>query len=366
MRILIHSISFCEYIIQLAAALAKRGNKVLVLIPASLIDSTIGEDIKNLLHPNIRLNAYQAKKNSRLTLTFYLEIFNIISTFQPDIMHIHENGEIESLLIRLRFRKVPLVLSIHDVVSHPGADSDYILRRKIIRKFLRWNAKKLHVHGIKLQEKLFRMNYTLGEKTVIIPHGTLSLFKRWEKNIVIKEPYTCLFFGRMHKYKGLDSLIEIGRTVKERIPQLKIIIAGSGPELTLHKNALTVSGIFEIHDCFVPDNEVCNYFRRASLLLLPYHEASQSGIIHMSLAFGLPAVVNSVGSICETIEDNIEGKLVPCENIQQFAESICLLLGDKGKLDSMSHACYEKGRLLEFDNIAYKFEDMYREAINLN
>ncbi|MDN3513896.1 MAG: glycosyltransferase family 4 protein [Candidatus Brocadia sp.] len=365
MRILITSISFCEYIIQKANALVSKGNDVMLLMPQNLVDATVGDDISKLLDPKVSTLFYKGKRrHNRLCDLFSKKFLNKIASFSPDVIHIHCNGEMETLLISIRFSKIPLVVTIHDVIPHAGVDSRLPLRWKLICKYLNHRAAIIHVHGEKSKNELIQIHPSYAKKSFIIPHGTLSLFTRWDNGAVEKEPHTCLFFGRMEKYRGLDNLVEVGKILSNKLPEIKFIVAGRGSELSQHKESLRALGVFEIHDAFIPDKEIPIFFRRASLVLLPYHEASQSGIVHMGLAFGLPMVATAVGAIPEVIKDDIHGRIIPPGNIKEFAEAIYSLLQDRERLSRMSNACYERGRDLEFTNIIHQFETLYLKAIN--
>jgi alpha-maltose-1-phosphate synthase len=214
-----------------------------------------------------------------------------------------------------------------------------------------------------LHQQLQMIYPKLAVKAKIIPHGTLSLFRQWQDHPVKREPFTCLFFGRMEKYRGLDNLVKIGGILKETLPGTKIIVAGKGSDLHVHKKAMEQLGIFEVHDSFIPDKDVFRYFRRASLLLLPYHEASQSGVVSMSLPFALPAVATAVGSIPEVIVDGVHGRLVAPGDIAGFASAVCELLSDTGKLERMRSACMELAEKLEFNVLAKDFVSLYEKAV---
>jgi glycosyltransferase involved in cell wall biosynthesis len=167
----------------------------------------------------------------------------------------------------------------------------------------------------------------------------------------------------MEKYRGLDNLIKIGRILKETVPGVKIIVAGTGSELKKYKAEMTELGIFEVHDAFIPNKDIFRYFRRASLLLLPYHEASQSGVVSMGFPFGVPVVATAVGSIPEVVIDGINGKIVSAGDVDSFAETVRELLADGEGLKRMSDHCIRSAEQLDFKNLANEFVELYSRAI---
>ncbi|SPD73164.1 putative Glycosyltransferase [uncultured Desulfobacterium sp.] len=361
MKIAIVGISFCEYIIQQANGLAALGHNVLVVLPVSLIYTTVGRAIDSLVAVGVTIFACIELRPWKSS--YYSDIIYAISSFKPDVIHIHDNGEMITLVLITRFRHVPLALTIHDVVTHPGADSKQKLRRKIIKFLLKRRADVIHLHSNILSDKFKILYPDLEFKIKVIPHGALTLFKSWENELIEREPLTCLFFGRMEKYRGLDNLVHIGRVLKDMIPGIKIIVAGQGSELEKYKDQMDALGIFEIHDTFIPNDNVYKYFRRASLLLLPYHEASQSGVALMGLPFGLPVVATDVGAISEVVIDKIHGRVVASGDITGFAEMVKTLLYDNTRWKHMSENCIEKTDSLNFQRLAYEFAKLYEQAI---
>lgn len=360
MKILISSISFCEYVIQQANGLAGIGHAVLLFMPAPLVDGTVGEDIEKYLASNVQYYAYDVVE--RRHRSFYAKLFQTVSTFSPDLLHVHENGELETLALILRYHHAALVVTVHDVATHSGTDSQIKMRRRLIKKLLRRRANVIHLHGERLREELKRISPKLASKSRVIPHGTLSLFKQWECENIAREPLTCLFFGRMEKYRGLDNLLKIGRILKETLPDIRIVVAGRGTELANYNAEMKALGVFEIHDAFIPDKDVHRFFRRASLLLLPYHEASQSGVVLMGLPFGVPVVATAVGSIPDILEDGQHGRIVPVGDLDSFSDAVVELLGDEDRHFQMRTACRELGDSLSFTCLAKDFDALYAYA----
>lgn len=360
MRIAIFAISFCEYVIQLANALAVRGHSVLLIFPLDLVQRTVGGSFQALLHSHVKAYLYDPSRRRRMGL--YRDMLAALRRFDPEVIHFHENGELEVLPILLRFQHLPKVLTVHDVTPHPGS-SGWSVRRKLIARLLASRADRIHVHSDGLKRSMARFRPHLSCNVDVIPHGSLNLFLHWALSDIVTEPSTCLFFGRMAYYRGLDNLMTIADLLKTMVPHCRIIVAGCGPELRRHRSQLERMGVFEIHEAFIPDSQVHVFFRRASLLLLPYHEASQSGLLAMSLSFGLPVVAMAVGAIPEVIVDGVHGKLVPAGDTKAFADAVASLLKLEALRSSMSRACLELAKEYNFTRLAPAYEQFYRNAI---
>jgi len=124
---------------------------------------------------------------------------------------------------------------------------------------------------------------------------------------------TILFFGAIAPYKGLDFLVTAFQRIIARDAKHRLIIAGrpkGGCEKHLEEVQETLSRTIDrtqvIQDInYIPDQKIELYFKAADVLVLPYREIFQSGILFLAYSFGLPVVAADVGSLRETI---IEGR----------------------------------------------------------
>lgn len=125
-----------------------------------------------------------------------------------------------------------------------------------------------------------------------------------------------LFFGLIRDYKGLDLLLKAWGEVKRKgrvAPDYKLLVAGEfytdkEPYLKLIKDE-GISDSVVLHDSFVPDDKVKNYFSAADFLVLPYKTATQSGVTQIAYKFELPVVVTDVGGLREIITHERNGYL---------------------------------------------------------
>jgi glycosyltransferase involved in cell wall biosynthesis len=78
---------------------------------------------------------------------------------------------------------------------------------------------------------------------------------------------------------------------------------------------------------FITDPEIPAYFRRADLVVLPYREIDQSGVLFTALAFGRPLLMSSVGGFPEVAAHGA-GELVPPGDAAALHAALERLLGD--------------------------------------
>ena len=323
---------FLYYTVELANSLCKHHDVLLITRDHNFEISSDNNEISLDLFLDESLN----KKVTRVKLRYrrsdlyksISEVFRIVKClkrFKADVLHIQETPDWRIHSVAYLFGLNKTVLTIHDVNAHPGEEARV---QNILRNTLRNRVAQLIVHGEYLKSQYAKC-YQHQKNMNVIPHGVLSVYKIWDKGVIKEEDNTILFFGRLSKYKGLNTLIAAELLIIKEIPSLKIIIAGKGPESNYISQQVSGRTSFESHLHFIPNNEVYKYFCRASIIVLPYSEASQSGIIPIAYLFGKPVVVTNVGSLPEVVDDGITGIIIPPNDPKALAQAIISLMKNK-------------------------------------
>ncbi len=134
-----------------------------------------------------------------------------------------------------------------------------------------------------------------------------------------------LFFGFIREYKGLDILLEAMNILKEKL-NVKLVVAGE-----YYSNEEKYKEIIQKLDLknqlylftdFIPTSEVKYYFSAADCVILPYRDATQSGIVQIAMNFHKPVIATNVGGLAEVINDNQTGFIIEKENPEALAEAI--------------------------------------------
>jgi glycosyltransferase involved in cell wall biosynthesis len=306
---------------------------------------------ENVLKEKVSLK----KKDFLQTL---IKIRDVLKRENPDIIHI-TSAHWYYFFLRFTLRKWPLVITSHDLCPHAGEEnliSEYCI------KMLIHDADHIFVHGMTLKEELIRSG-TSGEKIAVIPIGDFSFFVNHSDNKLQKEDVV-LFFGRILAYKGLNYLLDAMEDVQKQYP-VKLVIAGEGDMSPyLLKIAQFNPDLIEIHNYFIPDNEVPKLFQRAKIIVLPYIEASQTGVIPIVYAFKKPVIATSVGAIPEVVEDGKTGILVPPKDSAALRNAIIGLINDENKRKTIAENGYLKMKNeLSWDKIAKTTVNIYQKVI---
>lgn len=172
-----------------------------------------------------------------------------------------------------------------------------------------------------------------GVHLVSIPMPPLI---RVEKVVApIAGEFRLLFLGYVRNYKGLSQLLEALRLVRDRGLDVSLTVAGEfwKDEDAYRKQIgqLGLEQVVEVRSGYLPDEEVGPLLADHHLLVAPYQEASQSGVVPLALAAGRPALVTDVGGLSEQVEHGMDG-LVVRPDPESLAVGIEAAMGEYGRL----------------------------------
>jgi glycosyltransferase involved in cell wall biosynthesis len=365
MKILLVSLHLVEYAVELANGLGKK-NDVHLLLLRNRVSKTIGNRMNKQIANNTSFTLLPFHSIMHpSTLRIFLSVFYLFIRFRPDVVHIQENSNPLNLFFLL-FRLKPIVVTVHDVYLHPGeqASSTPSWKMWFSHKIRRYGYPKIIVHGEKLKEEFIERYQRSPQDVFVVPHGCLFSFLSERSNGISEEPHTALFFGRIQQYKGLKYLIEAEPLVTQKYPDFRVIVGGKGDDIDAHHSALSSNPHFEVHNRFIPNEEVHSFFERSSFVVLPYVEASQSGIVAMAFAFGKPVIVTNVGSLTEVVQDGESGLIVPPRDSKELADAIIYLLENGDIRKGMGKEALRLAKTtLSWEHIAHLTEKVYQELI---
>lgn len=205
------------------------------------------------------------------------------------------------------------------------------------------------------------------DRLELIPHGAFDYLTRLPTEIplpeelaAVREP-VILAFGLVREYKGTDVLIDAFGELSGA--ELWVVGMPRIPLGPLREQAEKVPGTVRFVDRFVPDPEIPAYMRRADLVVLPYREVEQSGVLYTALAFGKPIVLTSVGGFSEVAEQGA-ARLVPPGDPEALAEALGELLDSPAERERLAEGARAVAAgPYSWDRIAERTLDLYRRLL---
>jgi glycosyltransferase involved in cell wall biosynthesis len=258
-------------------------------------------------------------------------------------------------------RRYPLVVTIHDPRHHAGdRDSQRTPQRVMDFGFRR--ADRVIVHGDALKREAVDILKVPHETVQVIPHVAIGCTAAPTE--ADDDGATILFFGRIWAYKGLEYLIKAEPLIRQQVPNARIVIAGQGEDFDKYRAMMGRPEAFRVHNHYIGAEECEALFRRASVVVLPYTEATQSGVIPLAYSYAKPVVATRVGALADAVEDGVTGMLVPPRDEAALAAAVVELLNNPELRHAMGVAGREKlDREWSPAAVAEQAVDVYRRAI---
>jgi glycosyltransferase involved in cell wall biosynthesis len=125
------------------------------------------------------------------------------------------------------------------------------------------------------------------------------------------------------------------KQIVEKFPHIKLVVAGNG-DISGYSQLITdIKDNIELYIKSIPKDEIFLYFKNSDFVVLPYIEATQSGVIPLSYSMGKPVICTNVGGLPEQIF-NKTGLLIPPNDVNALVTAMDLLISDKNLLYEMS------------------------------
>lgn len=326
--------------------------------------------ILNVLKDNVRINCYgKYRWRDFRNISVYHELCEKIKSRKYDIIHFQGVGTPWLALFWGKNRKYPLVMTVHDPYPHQGLPFTLKVYQNVMQRIFVNKANKIFVHGMILKDQVLERYHKKTNGDIdVIPHGDFTILKYWDKDeksdIKKSELKKILFFGSIRPNKGLEYLIKAEAFIRNRISDYRIIVAGKFDAFYKYEKYIEPDAKIRIINEYIPNEEVPKYFRDASVVVLPYISATQTGIIPLAYSFGTPVIATSVGAIPEVIEDGKTGFLVEPRNEKALADAIIRLISNDYLIKKMSkNALQYCKKNLSWDSIAKKTIKIYSELV---
>ena len=272
-------------------------------------------------------------KFSLWKLKIEIETHKLIKRIKPDVI-LTDAPNPNFLIDRFIYRK-RIISLIHDPFLHSG-------ELTLIRKFgnyllIHWARE--YVLFNKAQEEEFIYQKKLNKKDVFTiflgQYEFLTLFSSKNFNSSIKtSKFSLLFFGRISPYKGLKYLLDgFMKFLNVRPNEMELIIAGNGDfDFAYYRN------IPQIHiiNRFINTDELANMIQQASIVICPYTDATQSGVVMSAYAFKKPVLATNVGGLPEMLNQGKTGMLIPPRNSDAIYKALITLSSQPNLLDEYS------------------------------
>jgi D-inositol-3-phosphate glycosyltransferase len=259
------------------------------------------------------------------TLGHYRSLISYAAAARPRVFHILWNSKIQFFdrtLLMLYYKALGkrVALTAHNINQARRDSRDTWLNRVTLR--IQYHlTDHIFVHTQKMKDELVAEFGVAGEAVTVIRHPINNAFpdtsltpSEAKSRLGLREANkTILCFGRIKPYKGIEYLLPAFQKLAAQNEQYRLIIAGEvqkGNEKYMESLMQTMASEMDrgqviLKTQFIPDEDMEVYLKAADVLVLPYKDIFQSGVLFLGYSFGLPVIVTDVGSFREEV---VEGK----------------------------------------------------------
>ena len=221
----------------------------------------------------------------------------------------------------------PLVLTAHDVLPREPRPGQLAAQRRLYERF-----DAIVVHSAHGRARLIGELGVDPGRVHVIAHGAFAHLadRPPQPPPFATEKPVVLCFGLMRPYKGIDLLLDAWR----EIDGAELWIAGM-PKFDVSHLRRSAPANVRFVARFVGDAELPAYFQRADLVVLPYREIDQSGVLFTALAFGKPMLLSDVGGFPEVAATGA-ARTFPAGDVPALSAALRELLSDPAALAAMA------------------------------
>lgn len=209
--------------------------------------------------------------------------------------------------------------------------------------------------------------FTSSQNKLIVPHPVYDTYG----NSVSKEEAAkhldlnaadkyILFFGLVRRYKGMDILLNALADERVRKLNIKLLVAGEFyEERSFYDDLVQSLHIYNnvvIKSDFIPDEEVKYYFSMADLVVLPYRNATQSGVSSLAIHFDKPMIVSNFGGLPETVVNGASGFVTEADAVS-IADAIVNYY-TKADQDAMKKQVEKEKQKYSWSNVVKALEQL--------
>lgn len=261
----------------------------------------------------------------------------------------------------IRSSRAVYLLTVHDAARHPGEDQGW--RRWLLRRDIDASDSAMVLTrsvGESLRDKYrYPADRVFPSAHGHFGDGNADIEPR---TLPTDRPVRLLFFGRILEYKGLDLMLEALPLLRREFPTLQLEVWGTG-DINPYRAALNAVGDVRVENRWIEEAEIPDIFATTDLGVLPYREASQSGVVATAFAVGMPCVATPISGLCEQVDDGVTGVISTGFGSAEYAEAVARVLRDPAFYARLSQNCITAARTtLSWETIGQSVADALHGA----
>lgn len=304
----------------------------------------------------------------------YIYVICFIAWQKPDVVHFQWfpllevcSGEhLAVRIMRMISKRTKMVLTIHNVFPHALTEEKkktYIERFSSINKLM--EAFVVHTEETKAEvEREFNIS---GDRVYVIHHG---IFKpenfKPRKNDIDSNEVRFILYGNLSDYKGVDIFVEAIKEIPESYrKRIHGVIAGEMQNKALCKKLQQDSQDLNIEwfPYFLPERELYEKIDNSNVIVLPYRQISQSGVLLLALSFNRYIITSDLPTFKETLHGFTDDMFFESENPHNLAKLMMKYVDGDVDTEKQTKVIEGLNSMFSWELAADKTVNLYRKII---
>jgi glycosyltransferase involved in cell wall biosynthesis len=163
-------------------------------------------------------------------------------------------------------------------------------------------------------------------RTVHIKHGTRKISNKKKPK---REYSNILIFGHMGPHKGLETMLEAFKDIRNMREKVRLIVAGKDhPNFPGYIESLREEEIPDvIYTGYVPEEKIEDIFLQSDVVVIPYLTTTgTSGVFHLACGYGRPIIASDLPEIRELISEGSSALLVEPGSSEELENAVIKIL----------------------------------------
>lgn len=305
---------------------------------------------------------------------------------RPDLLHAHSPSLNAHPAIEVGRRLgIPVVYEVRSLWEDAAVDHGTCKEDDIRYRMTRWHE-TLALRRVQqvtticrgLSDEIVARGIEPGRVTVIPNAVDVERFRpagppdgALRESLGLQGAWVLGFCGSFYGYEGLDIALRAMPSVRESVPNAKLLLVGGGPEEQRLRRLASDLGLQNdvVFSGRVPNAEVNRYYAQIDALVFPRKRIRLTELVTPlkpleAMAMGLPVIASSVGGHRELIRDRQTGLLFEPDDPQALAAAAVALHRDPALVESLrrqGHAFVEAERT--WARSVGRYEGLYAAAL---
>lgn len=350
------------------------GGQEIRILAESLAFKNLGISVKIAAQPdsqlierarNAGIEVFPIRMHKGLNISAICKLVNIIKSEQINIVHTHSSVDHRLAAIAARISGCSVIRSRH--LSTPISRSP--LSKALYMKL----ADRVITSGESIRQAMILNNGMSSDQIVSIPAGVdTNQFSLNRKMIDIrpiynisKDSFIIGIVGVLRSWKGHEDLINAVKSIIDKIPKLKLLIVGEGPQREAIKKQIKNLNLSDIVILTGHQKDPAPFMKAMDVFVLPsYSNEATSQVLPQAMAMKRPVISTNIGSLQEVVINEETGLTVPPRDINLLSKAVLRFYTDKSLRNKLAHSGYlHVQSKFTFEQMIKRTEAVYREVL---